>query len=172
MQKQQPVKLESYNLQDLANLKKSTETDLQKMMQSHSSFKMLQNKINSDKIIINNLSKREPDDLEMLVPLSSSLYLPGRLTNNKKYLVDIGTGYLVERNVEQTIEALDHTLVVVNQNSQKAVAEITKRRDMLDSINLQIHKKYEEQMKQQQGQQQGQQQMQTGPSEDAFKKKR
>ncbi len=164
MQQQQPVKLSSYNLQDLANIKKNTETDLQKMMQSHNSFKFLQNKIHQDKIIISNLSKRAPEDLDMLVPLSTSLYLPGRLVNNKKYLVDIGTGYLVERNVEETIVTLDHTLKVVNENSKKAITEITKRKTMLDAINLEIHKKYEENMKKQQGQ--------GGPSEDSFKKKK
>lgn len=32
----------------------------------------------------------------MLVPLTASLYVPGKLDNSSKVLVDIGTGYFVE----------------------------------------------------------------------------
>jgi prefoldin alpha subunit len=35
----------------------------------------------------------------MLVPLTSSLYIPGKLQDIKKVMVDIGTGYYVEKSV-------------------------------------------------------------------------
>jgi prefoldin alpha subunit len=34
---------------------------------------------------------------EILVPLTSSLYVKGRLTDREKVLVDVGTGYYVEK---------------------------------------------------------------------------
>lgn len=36
-------------------------------------------------------------DKTILVPLTSSLYVPGKLANVEKVIVDIGTGYYVEK---------------------------------------------------------------------------
>lgn len=36
----------------------------------------------------------------LLVPLTSSLYVPGRLTSSSHVLIDIGTGFFVEKTTE------------------------------------------------------------------------
>lgn len=161
MEKPAQLNLSNYGLQELANLKKSHEEDLQSFSNSLNSFRYLQRKLDDDKVIVNNLSKRTTDDLEVLIPMSNSLYLPGRLTDNNKFIVDIGTGYLAERSSEQTVAALDHTLNVVKENTEKVITEINKRKDFVDQINIAIQKKYMEQVGKQQ--QQG--------NADAFKKK-
>ncbi|KAG0217785.1 Prefoldin subunit 5, partial [Mortierella sp. GBA43] len=44
------------------------------------------------------------DNKTILVPLTSSLYVPGKLANVEKVVVDIGTGYYVEKTVEDAIK--------------------------------------------------------------------
>lgn len=44
---------------------------------------------------------------QMLVPLNQSLYVPGKIVDADKLLVDIGTGYFVEKGLTQTKEYLD-----------------------------------------------------------------
>jgi prefoldin alpha subunit len=39
--------------------------------------------------------KREKDGTEILVPITSSLYIPGKISS-QKVLVDVGTGYYIE----------------------------------------------------------------------------
>ncbi len=39
----------------------------------------------------------------MLVPLTSSMYVVGELSSTKKVLVDVGTGYYVEKKVPDAI---------------------------------------------------------------------
>jgi len=39
-----------------------------------------------------------------MVPLTSSLYVPGRMDDSSKVLVEVGAGYLVEENVEKAKE--------------------------------------------------------------------
>ena len=43
----------------------------------------------------------------MLVPLNQSLYVPGRVADANKLLVDIGTGYFVEKSLKETKEYLE-----------------------------------------------------------------
>lgn len=38
------------------------------------------------------------------MPLTSSLYVPGRLTDSEHVLVDVGTGYFVEKEVKSAGE--------------------------------------------------------------------
>jgi prefoldin alpha subunit len=35
----------------------------------------------------------------LLVPLTSSLYVPGKLTDHEHVLVDVGTGFFVEKDI-------------------------------------------------------------------------
>jgi hypothetical protein len=45
------------------------------------------------------LQTLKPDnkDKEILLPLSESLYVPGKMANTERVLVDIGTGYYIEK---------------------------------------------------------------------------
>lgn len=40
----------------------------------------------------------------MLVPLTSSMYVRGTLDTTEQVLVDIGTGYLAEKSLEEAVE--------------------------------------------------------------------
>jgi prefoldin alpha subunit len=39
-----------------------------------------------------------------MVPLTSSLYVPGRMDDSSKVLVEVGAGYFIEENVEKAKE--------------------------------------------------------------------
>ena len=38
-----------------------------------------------------------PSDKKILIPLTSSLYVPGRIKDTENVIVDVGTGYYVEK---------------------------------------------------------------------------
>lgn len=44
---------------------------------------------------------------ETLIPLTSSLYIPGTINSVKSVLVDIGTGYYAEKDLESSIKFCD-----------------------------------------------------------------
>lgn len=41
----------------------------------------------------------ESEGKESLIPMTSSLYVPGTLAHNQRVLVDVGTGYFIEKTV-------------------------------------------------------------------------
>ena len=41
--------------------------------------------------------EEETEGKDMLVPLTSSMYVPGKLGSVDKVLLDVGTGYFVEK---------------------------------------------------------------------------
>ena len=52
---------------------------------------------------INSVSQPENENQELLIPAFASLYIPGEIKYIKKFMVDIGTGYYVERDANQAI---------------------------------------------------------------------
>ena len=94
------------------------------MLQTYQNFRQIHSKTENDKILVTNLIKVEDDQPEILIPLSNSLYIPGKISNKDKYTIDIGTGYCAERNAKQVLNHLHHTSQIVVKNAEKVVAEI------------------------------------------------
>lgn len=46
----------------------------------------------------------QPNEAEILVPLTASLYVPGKLADREKVIVDIGTGFYVEKTTKDAIK--------------------------------------------------------------------
>lgn len=56
---------------------------------------------------------------DILVPLTSSLYVPGQLADGNKVLVDIGTNYYVEKSVEEADEFFKRKIDFLKQQMDK-----------------------------------------------------
>lgn len=53
---------------------------------------------------------------EILVPLTSSLYVKGQLVDREKVLVDVGTGFYVEKTAAKAIEFYDDKVKGLDSN--------------------------------------------------------
>lgn len=89
---------------------------------------------------------------EVLVPLTSSLYVSGTLGDSDKVMVDIGTGYYVEKKAEGGIDYCKRKVKLLSE-SLASLAEIIqqKRRQV-----QQVQQVFEIKMKQFQAQEQAQ----------------
>ncbi|KAL1599625.1 subunit of tubulin prefoldin [Paraconiothyrium brasiliense] len=88
----------------LQELKQQLDRELEHLTTSFQSLRTAQSKFRD---CINSISQGvNPGtaDKPLLVPLTSSLYVPGRLTSSTHVLIDIGTGYFVEKSVEDATD--------------------------------------------------------------------
>jgi prefoldin alpha subunit len=58
-----------------------------------------------------------------MIPLTSSLYVPGIMEENEQVLVEVGAGYFIEKSSEKAKEYCDRKIKMLNENGGK-VAEI------------------------------------------------
>ena len=67
------------------------------------------------------LSKMNPesDGKDVLVPLTGSMYVPGQLSNPGKVIVDIGTGYYVEKDSKQAADYFNRKVKYVTENMER-----------------------------------------------------
>lgn len=98
------VKLADLQIPQLSQLKKQLDEELQHLTQSFASLRAAQGKFRD---CLNSLSAglaKQNVDRSILVPLTASLYVPGKLADTDSVLVDVGTGFFVEKTKEQAEE--------------------------------------------------------------------
>ena len=66
---------------------------------------------------------------EVMVPLTSSLYVPGRMDDNLNVLIEVGAGYFIEKNTRQANEYCDRKSKALQESGVK-VAEIINHKKM------------------------------------------
>ncbi|KAJ3354455.1 subunit of tubulin prefoldin [Allomyces javanicus] len=83
-------------------------------------------------------------DRAILVPLTNSLYVPGKLNNTERVIVDVGTGYYVDKKVDDAkafykrkVEFLQGNLdtlqqtIIAKQNNMRVLVEVLQYKMML-----------------------------------------
>lgn len=91
------VDLNDLSPQQLVDIKQQLEQEIQHLSDSFSKLKQAQAKFKDCIETVEKTSVKENDDKPILVPLTSSLYVPGKMSDIDTYMVDVGTGYFVEK---------------------------------------------------------------------------
>ncbi|TIC19445.1 hypothetical protein E3Q13_01215 [Wallemia mellicola] len=68
---------------------------------------------------------------KVLVPLTTSLYVPGKLTDVENVLVDIGTGYYVKKTTQEADKHYKSKVDYVNKNLETLQQTLEKKQDKL-----------------------------------------
>lgn len=70
----------------------------------------------------------------MLVPLTNSLYVPGRIESVEGLLVDVGTGYFIEKSSAQAQEFLSRKIQMIAAKVQDLERVAAAQREQLDTV--------------------------------------
>ncbi|XP_077048905.1 prefoldin subunit 5, partial [Agelaius phoeniceus] len=92
----QAVSVGELGLPQLELLKGQLEQEVEFLSSSLAQLKVVQTKFVEAKECLNVLHKGN-EGKDLLVPLTSSMYVPGKLQDTRTVLVDVGTGYYVEK---------------------------------------------------------------------------
>ncbi|GKT37176.1 putative multi-domain containing protein, partial [Aduncisulcus paluster] len=68
-----------------------------------------------------------PEGKEMLLPLTSAIYVNGKLLSNKKVMIDIGCGFIIERTPEEGIALLERKKAVLQKRIKERKAKIVEK---------------------------------------------
>lgn len=94
--------------------------DIEVLTASISQLNQAQTKFQESGEVVSNQSHIS-NGTEILVPLTASMYINGSITNNDKFLIDIGTGYYIEKNREGTVDYFKRKVAFLNQEIEKCV---------------------------------------------------
>jgi len=64
-----------------------------------------------------------------MIPLTESLYAPGKIVDPNKILVELGAGFFVEKSADDALKVLERKYKVVDKNCENVMSaiEVTSR---------------------------------------------
>ncbi len=78
---------------------------------------------------------------QIMVPLTGSVYVPGNICDITKVLIDIGTGFFVEKTPEAAEKFFTRRAAVVKEETEKASSAHTLKRQQLEAVNAVLQRK-------------------------------
>lgn len=106
----------------MAQLSKAFEQEIETLTNSYQQLSTAVKKFNDSKIVLGYL-KEKSQDKDIMVPLTSSLYIQGRMEESNKVLMEVGAGYFIESSTGKAQEYCDRKIKTITDNVNK-VAEI------------------------------------------------
>ena len=134
------IDLDSMSIEQLHQIKQSEENRLQAVVQHFSTLRASANRMQTT---LQALSKITPscEDQEIMVPLTESLYVPGKIKDPSKVMVELGTGYYMEKNLKQAMEFIERKNRLVDANSENIMEVIAISKRNIESVNVAMNGK-------------------------------
>jgi prefoldin alpha subunit len=148
------IHLDTLSLDQLHQMKQEQEGRLQALTQRYAALRAAAARLHASQTAITELSPTSSsyDGKPVMIPLTESVYVPGTIKEPNNLLVDIGTGFYVEKTSQQTTEFLSRKLKLVDANSENITLAVQTLQGNLSSIHQAMQGKLLEIKARQQGQ--------------------
>uniref|UniRef100_A0A7S3BER8 Prefoldin subunit 5 n=1 Tax=Haptolina ericina TaxID=156174 RepID=A0A7S3BER8_9EUKA len=132
----QGINLMALSLNQLAQLKQSIEEEMQGLSGALQQLQVSKNKLIISKASLEKVTKT-PEGTPMLVPVTGSMYVRGETAQMQTLLVDVGTGYLIEKSPDEAQNFLSRKIQLIDDqagNVQKTAS--IKQSQLQDTVNV------------------------------------
>jgi prefoldin alpha subunit len=115
--------LDAMSLEQLDQLKQGEEQRLQALAQRYAALRQAAARLTAATAAVQELGNEKEEETEVFVPLTESVYVPGKIRGGKDpLLVELGTGYFVEQTPQGTVDFFQRKLRLVDANSENGKA--------------------------------------------------
>nr|XP_035134812.2 prefoldin subunit 5-like [Callithrix jacchus] len=128
----QSINIMELNLPQLEMLKNQLDQEVEFLSTSIAQLKVVQTKYVEAKDCLNVLNKSEVK--ELLVPLTSSMYVPGKLHDVEHVLIDVGTGYYVEKTAEDAKDFFKRKIDFLTKQMEKIQPALQEKHAMKQAV--------------------------------------
>ena len=133
------IPIEKLSIEQLNYVGQQIEKEIKNYSQYYSSLRSVNNKYLDNKEYIKQL--KEYKDKEILVPMTSSLYIPGKCADIKKLTVEIGANFFVETTVEKAEKFCDRKIENLKKNMDNIDKLIQEKNEQLNVVNQNLIEK-------------------------------
>ena len=125
--------------QQLAELGKAIESEIGQLTQNHQQLLVAIRRYGESKGALAYLDQRQHNK-QILVPLTSSLYVPGELMDNN-VLVEAGAGYFIEKENKDAVTYCDKKSATLTENAKKVAEYINQKKLMMGKVQGEYNKR-------------------------------
>ncbi|KAL0541567.1 hypothetical protein IC582_021620 [Cucumis melo] len=129
------LELEKMSVEQLRAFKEQTDMEVNLLHDSLNNIRTATSRLDIASAALHDLSLR-PQGKRMLVPLTASLYVPGTLDEADKVLVDVGTGYFIEKTMADGKDYCERKIKLLRSNFDQLIEIATKKKKIADEAGL------------------------------------
>ena len=133
------VPIEKLSIEQLNYVGQQIEKEIKNYSQYYSSLRAVNNKYLDNKEYIKQL--KDYKDKEILVPMTSSLYIPGKCADVKKLTIEIGANFFVETTIEKADKFCDRKIETLKKNMDEIDWLIQNKNVQLNAVNQHLIEK-------------------------------
>ncbi|RWR90400.1 putative prefoldin subunit 5 [Cinnamomum micranthum f. kanehirae] len=123
--------MEKMSVDQLKSLKEQSDLEVNLLQDSVNNIRTAASRLEIASNALHDLSLR-PQGKKMLVPLTASLYVPGTLDDADRVLVDVGTGYFIEKTMAEGEDYCNRKINLLKSNYDELVEVASKKKNMAD----------------------------------------
>ena len=127
------INLTKLSAQQLDQLKTQFTQELNVLQESTQRLKIVQQSFVSSETSLDQLKDIEKNK-EIFVPLTGSLYVAGRLIAQEKVLVDIGTGYYVNKSIDDARDYFEKKIQFISKQMEQLQPVIKQKAMIRDDV--------------------------------------
>ncbi|KAL3775165.1 hypothetical protein ACHAWO_002624 [Cyclotella atomus] len=122
------INIDTMSLDQLNQLKTQQESRLEQLTSQYQQLRAASARLSSARSAQSSLTPNM-EHRQIMIPLTESLYAPGKIVDANKLLVELGAGFFVEKNAKDAIKVLERRAKIVEVNSENVLnaAEATSR---------------------------------------------
>ncbi|ERN09392.1 probable prefoldin subunit 5 [Amborella trichopoda] len=132
--------LAGMSVEQLKLVKEQADMEVGLLQDSLSKIRTAATRLEIASTALHDLSLR-PQGKKMLVPLTASLYVPGTLDDADKVLVDVGTGYFIEKTMTEGKDYCGRKINLLKSNYDQLVEVASKKKSMADEAGVLLQAK-------------------------------
>ena len=129
----QQIPLDQLPVAQLDQIKKEIDQEINIFTESVNQLKIAQQKFSDS---LDNLTciTVQNEGKELMVPMTSSMYVPGYLDDTRAILIDVGTGYFVENSVEEAKAYFRRKIEFVGKQLEKIHPALLEKQRIRNAI--------------------------------------
>ncbi|KAM7463271.1 hypothetical protein LguiA_031392 [Lonicera macranthoides] len=127
--------IEKMSIDQIKAVKEQTDLEVNLLQDSLNNIRTATSRLDIASTALHDLSLR-PQGKKMLVPLTASLYVPGTLDDAEKVLVDVGTGYFIEKTMTEGKDYCGRKINLLKSNYDQLLEVATKKKTIADEAGM------------------------------------
>merc|ERR550514_1090568 len=135
--------IEQANLQQLGQIKQQLDTDTQNLQVTAATLSEASSRFLQSGKCVEQLAKSKEGE-EILVPLTSSLYIPGTIKNLKSVLVEVGTGYYCSKSIPAAKKYCDDKVSMINEQVSTMNKTLKEKQNQLGQVEAVMQQRQQE----------------------------
>ena len=129
------IPIEKLSIEQLNYVGQQIEKDIKHYSQNYSSLRVVNNNKEYIKVL------KEFKDKDILVPMTSSLYIAGKCADVKRLTIEIGANFFVETTVEKAEKFCDRKIENLKKNMDDIDKIIQQENEQLNIVNQNLIEK-------------------------------